>query len=67
MNSHEERWLEAELYRLRGELMLQKLSVASSQLSVTNPHAEVEACFLKAIEVAQKQQAKSLELCATVA
>ena len=42
--------------------MLQKLSVASSQLSVTNPHAEVEACFLKAIEVAQKQQAKSLEL-----
>ena len=26
MNSHEERWLEAELYRLRGELMLQKLS-----------------------------------------
>jgi predicted ATPase len=27
-----------------------------------DPHAEAEACFLKAIEVAQKQQAKSLEL-----
>lgn len=27
---------------------------------------EAEACFLKAIEIAQKQQAKSLELRATV-
>jgi hypothetical protein len=27
-----------------------------------NPQAEAEACFLKAIEIAQRQQAKSLEL-----
>ena len=27
---------------------------------------EAEACFLKAIEIARKQQAKSLELCATM-
>ena len=27
-----------------------------------DPQAEAEACFLKAIEIAQKQQAKSLEL-----
>jgi hypothetical protein len=63
---------------LKGELTLQKLSVASSQLSVPNPQsstpnpqhptpstqaeAEAEACFHKAIEIAQKQQAKSLEL-----
>jgi predicted ATPase len=60
---------EAELYRLKGELTLQKLSVISSQLSVTDPRplppdpqSEAEACFRKAIEVAQKQQAKSLEL-----
>jgi predicted ATPase len=64
-----ERMHEAELYRLTGELTLQQLSVASSQLSVTNPQSptpnpqtEAEACFLKAVDVAQKQQAKSLEL-----
>jgi predicted ATPase len=34
-----ERFYEAELYRLKGELTLQKLSVASSQLSVTNPQS----------------------------
>jgi predicted ATPase/type II secretory pathway predicted ATPase ExeA len=65
----DERYYEAELYRLKGELTLQKLSVASSQLSAPNPHppvpnprAEAEECFLKAIEVARRQQAKSLEL-----
>lgn len=29
---------------------------------ILNPHSEAEACFLKAIEIARKQQAKSLEL-----
>ena len=64
---------EAELYRLRGELTLQKLSVVSSQLSVPSPQhltpstqteveQEAEECFLKAIEIARKQEAKSLEL-----
>jgi predicted ATPase len=31
-----------------------------------DPQAEAEACFLKAIEIAQRQQAKSLELRATM-
>jgi predicted ATPase len=60
---------EAELYRLKGQLTLQKLSVVSPQLSVTNPQplipnppTEAEACFLKAIDIAHRQQAKSLEL-----
>jgi predicted ATPase len=53
----EERWCEAELYRLKGELTLQ-LKVESPQSKVE----EAEECFLKAIEVARKQQAKSLEL-----
>ena len=73
VNKTGERWYEAELYRLKGELTLQKLSVASSQLSVTNPqsptpnpHAEAEACFQKAIEIARRQQAKSLELRASM-
>ncbi len=82
VNTTGERWYEAELYRLKGELTLQKLSVASGQLSVTNPQslipntqhpapsshaeAEAEACFQKAIEIARRQQAKSLELRATM-
>ena len=32
------------------------------QSPTPNPQAEAEECFLKAIEVARKQQAKSLEL-----
>ena len=73
VDKNEERVDEAEVYRLAGELTLQKLSVISSQLSVTDPRplapdpqGEAEACFLKAIEIAQKQQAKSLELRATM-
>jgi predicted ATPase len=64
---------EPELYRLKGELTLQKLSVISSQLAVPNPHplipnpcAEAEECFQKAIDIARHQQAKSLELRASV-
>ncbi|MGE0822640.1 MAG: AAA family ATPase [Candidatus Binatia bacterium] len=68
-NETEERWNEAELYRLKGELTLQsKASLgqveAQSQTSrsPSEVEQETEECFLKAIEVAQKQQAKSLEL-----
>ncbi len=59
---------EAELYRVKGELVLQSgvrgpESENSNPQSLTpNPQAEAEACFLKAIEIARKQQAKSLEL-----
>jgi predicted ATPase len=68
VEKNEERWNEAELYRLKGELTLQQ------QFKVPNPQhltpstqaeAEAEACFLKAIEIARKQQAKSWELRAT--
>ncbi|HET8669370.1 MAG TPA: hypothetical protein VFM05_01730, partial [Candidatus Saccharimonadales bacterium] len=65
----EERTHEAELYRLKGELTLQKFSVQGSTFKVKNPHSafsnpqlEAEECFLKAIEISRKQQAKSLEL-----
>jgi predicted ATPase/class 3 adenylate cyclase len=67
---------EAEMYRVRGQLMLQKeargvrleTSPSSPQASSLKPQvsSEAEACFLKAIEIAQRQQAKSLELRATV-
>jgi DNA-binding winged helix-turn-helix (wHTH) protein/predicted ATPase len=66
---NDDRFYEAELYRLKGQLTLQKLLVASSQLSVINPQSptpnlqtEAEGYFHKAIEIAQRQQAKSLEL-----
>ena len=65
VEKNEERWNEAELYRLKGELTIQKLSVISSQLSVPSTQAEAEECFLKAIDIARQQQAKSLELRAT--
>jgi predicted ATPase len=56
------RWCEVELYRLKGTLTLQsKVPSPKSQVE-----AEAEACFLKAIEVARRQSAKSLELRAVV-
>jgi class 3 adenylate cyclase/predicted ATPase len=86
-----ERFYEAELYRLRGELTLAQSKASLGQAldksrtsleGVSNesqtsqdksentdprpltpdPQGEAEACFLKAIEIARKQQAKSLEL-----
>jgi predicted ATPase len=74
MNDNAEHLYEAELYRLKGELTLQQFQVSSSKFQVppNTPHltpstqTEAEACFLKAIAVARRQQAKSLELRATV-
>src|SRR5262245_38774622 len=43
-----------------------KFQVANPRLLTLDPQAEAEACFLKAIEIARRQQAKSLELRATV-
>ena len=54
----EERYYEAELYRLKGVLTLQ--SHATDQKSKVEE--EAEACFQKAIEIAKHQQAKSWEL-----
>jgi hypothetical protein len=74
-----DRSYEAELYRLKGTLTLQEASQKSkgkSQKSKvetrpqpltpsTQAEAEAEECFLKAIEIARRQQAKSLELRST--
>jgi predicted ATPase len=48
-----ERWWEAELYRLKGELVLQQAAGRGD---------EAETCFRQALDVAHRQQAKSLEL-----
>jgi class 3 adenylate cyclase/predicted ATPase len=69
INKTGECWYEAELYRIKGELTLQKSEVRGPKSEVSrsqslDPKAqsEAEACFLKSIAIAQKQQAKSLEL-----
>jgi predicted ATPase/class 3 adenylate cyclase len=69
LSGGEVRHYEAEIYRLKGELTLQKSEARGPESEVTDPRpltpdpqGEAEACFLQAIEIAQKQQAKSLEL-----
>ena len=71
VDNNDEHFYEAELYRLKGELTLHQCNVQGSTFNVANPRsliphsqaeAEAEACFLKAIDIARKQQAKSLEL-----
>jgi class 3 adenylate cyclase/predicted ATPase len=80
-----ERYYEAELYRLRGELTLAQSRVQGvasrvqetqkatgkaqkanglphPQSLILEPESEAEGCFVQAIAIAQKQQAKSLEL-----
>ncbi len=49
----EERCWQAELNRIKGELLLAKSS---------DNHAEVESCFSQALDIARDQQAKSWEL-----
>jgi predicted ATPase len=51
------RWWEAELYRLRGALLLQQ-TIAQSE--------EAEVCFRQALAVARRQQARSWELHAVI-
>ena len=58
-----EQWYEAELYRLKGELGLQQASMQRLEGGVQK---EAEECFGEAIEIARQQQAKSLELRATM-
>jgi predicted ATPase len=53
VDKNDERWWEAELYRLKGELLQQQAVPDVSQ---------AEICFQQALTVARHQQAKSLEL-----
>jgi class 3 adenylate cyclase/predicted ATPase len=53
VQQYEERWGEAEIYRLRGVLLLRQ---------PVPPQAEAEAWLQRALDVARRQEAKSLEL-----
>jgi DNA-binding winged helix-turn-helix (wHTH) protein/predicted ATPase len=70
-----ERYYEAELWRMKGELLLaqevksqnakvksQKSENTDPQPLTPDPQGEAEACFQKAIDVARRQRAKLLEL-----
>ncbi|MGY2492128.1 adenylate/guanylate cyclase domain-containing protein [Cupriavidus sp. CP313] len=63
VNDTGERYHEAELHRLKGELLLQQLHAGPC-----TPHevAGAEACFHQAIAIARRQSAKSLEFRATL-
>lgn len=67
-----ERCHEAELYRLKGELMLQDSTqhlegnVSSAVPTPQLPHAAAEACLHQALAIARHQQAKALELRAAI-
>jgi tetratricopeptide (TPR) repeat protein len=56
VDNNGDRWWEAEMYRLRGELLLQ--AGGSRQRATWTP----EACFLHALDIARRQQAKLFEL-----
>ena len=67
VNESGERTSEAELYRLKGELLLSsdKNGVKEKTQHSTCPsqnEREAEICFEKAIEIARRQEAKSWEL-----
>jgi predicted ATPase len=56
-DEHENRHYEAEMHRLKGELLLKQNNSNAS---------EAQSCFQRAIAVARKQSGKSLELRATM-
>jgi hypothetical protein len=50
-------WYDAELYRLKGELMLEPL-----ESGTPSPETEAKACFIRAIDIARRQGARLFEL-----
>lgn len=63
-----EHFYEAELHRLKGELLLEsqvqgpKSQASGPRLLASDPQSAAEACFRQAIDIARRQSAKSLEL-----
>jgi predicted ATPase len=66
VHNNAEHLYEAELYRLKGELLLQSGVRALEPEDCQSHMAEVETCFRQALDIAHHQQAKSLELRAAI-
>jgi len=75
-DEHENRPYEAEMHRVKGELLLkqdqfdmrtsQTRLLGSTSFRLAPNTAEAQNCFQRAIEIARKQSARSLELRATM-
>jgi len=57
-----ERWWEAELHRLQGELLLVSKGINDRAQSHTPRAAEAEGCLQQALTIARQQQMRALEL-----
>ena len=73
IDRNSERYYQAELYRLQGELLLkqskgpQMLTGGKAVVEAESPAAaNAEGCFNQSIKIAQRQKAKSLELRAVI-
>ena len=66
IKQHGERTLVAELFRLRGELLLKQAGRRHAARDVRRIQVEAEECFQQALDLARSQQAKMLELRAAV-
>ena len=58
-----ELWWQAEIYRLKGELIIKQCGAAGSQ---AEKQMEAETYFHRALDVARRQSARSFELRATL-
>jgi len=65
VNSNNERQSEAELYRIKGELLLAQ-AADNEDLRAGSMLVDAEACFHQAIEIARRQGSKSSELLAAL-
>jgi class 3 adenylate cyclase/predicted ATPase len=61
-HSSGECWWEAELHRLRGELLLTQSGTPTAGSGAAANGKDAESCFLTALAIARAQRAKSLEL-----
>jgi predicted ATPase len=57
---------DGELYRVKGELLLTQAAMQDSWPTLSAAVVEVETCFRQALDMTRRQQAKSLELRATM-
>jgi class 3 adenylate cyclase/predicted ATPase len=62
VHTNGEHHYEAELYRLKGALLLQSEVPDPTSEGCQRHAVEMEACFRQALDIARRQQAKSLEL-----
>ncbi len=63
MTRNDERYAEAEIYRIRGVLALKQLERGEhSPVEIQSSHAEAEQAFRDAIDIARRQGAKLYEL-----